>query len=61
MKLAPNKRGYRRRPGMLAAAAALGVNYSHLYRVICTKERASAKLTARYRAWRRERSNRNPK
>jgi len=41
------------RPGLAAAARALGVTWSHLYRVVVTKERASASLLKRYHEYER--------
>ena len=42
------KRRYRNRPGLTEAALALGVDYSHLRRVIAGK-RVSVRLLRRYR------------
>jgi len=43
-----------RRPGLIEAAAALGVTFSHLRRVVIG-ERQSISLLKRYRALRRQR------
>lgn len=45
------KRRYVRRPGLVAAADALGCSISHLRRVVFIKDRVSKSLTARFRAW----------
>jgi len=44
------KRKYVRRPGLVAAAAALDCDMSHLRRVL-TGDRISKSLRSRYRAW----------
>ena len=52
-RLKLKRRSYVRRAGLLAAAKALGCNYSHLRRVVCG-ERTSRSLMNRYRAWKRQ-------
>jgi hypothetical protein len=50
------KRKLVERPGLLAAAAALGCNYSHLRRVVIG-DRQSESLMARYREFKRQPAN----
>jgi len=52
----PKRRAYVRRARLLAAAKALGRNYSHLRRVVCG-ERSSRSLMNRFRAWKRQQRN----
>jgi hypothetical protein len=50
---ARTQRVYDRHPGLADAARTLGVTYSHLRRVVVTRERPSPDLEARYDAFKR--------